>query len=558
MADGSVKIDITADDSDVKQKLEGVSDAAEDAAKGVDKLGDSTDDAGKGFSGLDATVSEFIGNGLSNLIGKLGESVQELFSLAEETREFREDMAKLDTAFTTAGHSTESAKAAYSDFYAILGESDRSVEAVNHLAELTNNEQELAQWSTIAAGVTGKFGDSLPIEGLTEAANETAKVGATTGVLADALNWASADSTVFADALGGNNEAMAAFNKAVAEGAPVEDAFTEALSKMSTEKERSAAITNTLNGLYADEAAKYNELTASTQEANRATERMEQAQANLGAIVEPATTAWTNFRAQALEAIAPVVETLSTKFAELTTWLQNNPAALSMITGAMIALGAALAIVTAAVIAQTVAQWAQNAAWLASPITWIVLAIVAAVGALVGAFLYLWNNCEGFKEFFINMWETIKPIVMAAWEAIKAYFTAAWEAIKAAWDAVAPYFAAIWNGIVAVFSVVSSWFGEIFGAAVNFIRTHWDTIVSYFNVVWTGIKAVFSVAGAYFKGAFATALELVKAVWNTATGFFTMVWPSPAICEAFRTYSENYSVLKRSSPPPSAVITSSM
>lgn len=97
----------------------------------------------------------------------------------------------------------------------ILGESDRSVEAVNHLAELTNNEQELAEWSTIAAGVTAKFGDSLPIEGLTEAANETAKVGQTTGVLADALNWASADSSVFKDALGGNNKAMTAFNKAI-------------------------------------------------------------------------------------------------------------------------------------------------------------------------------------------------------------------------------------------------------------------------------------------------------------------------------------------------------
>lgn len=79
-------------------------------------------------------------------------------------------MAKLDTAFTEAGHSTETAQQAYDSFYRILGESDRSVEAINHLAELTKNEQELSQWSTIAAGVTAKFGDSLPIEGLTEAA----------------------------------------------------------------------------------------------------------------------------------------------------------------------------------------------------------------------------------------------------------------------------------------------------------------------------------------------------------------------------------------------------
>ncbi len=170
MADGSVKIDITADDSGVAKELDKVGDSAEDAAKGLDDLGSSGDDAGKGLDVADVAAGNLVSNGLSALVGKLGECVTELFGLAESTREFREDMAKLDTAFTTSGHSTETAREAYNGFYKILGESDRSVEAVNHLAELTTNEQELAQWSTIAAGVTAKFGDSLPIEGLTEAA----------------------------------------------------------------------------------------------------------------------------------------------------------------------------------------------------------------------------------------------------------------------------------------------------------------------------------------------------------------------------------------------------
>lgn len=170
MADGSVKIDIVADDSDIKKKLDGVDDAAEDAAGGLDDLGDSAENAGKEFGAADVAIGSFVGNALSNLASKLVETVGNIAALADETREYREDMAKLDTAFTTAGHSTETAQKAYDGFYKILGESDRSVEAVNHLAELTKNEQEVAQWSTIAAGVTAKFGDSLPIEGLTEAA----------------------------------------------------------------------------------------------------------------------------------------------------------------------------------------------------------------------------------------------------------------------------------------------------------------------------------------------------------------------------------------------------
>ncbi len=37
-----------------------------------------------------------------------------------------------------------------------------------------------------------------------------------------------------------------------------------------------------------------------------------------------------------------------------------------------------------------------------------IMLVVAAVAALVAGFVYLWNNCEGFRNFFVNMWENIK------------------------------------------------------------------------------------------------------------------------------------------------------
>ena len=297
MADGKVKIEVDVEEGKAKAKLEDVEDSAKDAGESLEDLGDSAGKGGKGLGALDIAAGNLVANGISALLGGLKDAVIGLVNLAEETREYREDMAKLETAFKTAGHDAEAASKTYEDFYAILGESDRSVEAVNHLAELTDNTADLSKWSTIAAGVTAKFGDSLPIEGLTEAANETAKVGKTTGVLADALNWASKDSAVFKTALGGNQKAMAAFNKALKEGENVEDAFSAALSKMSTEQERSAAITNTLNGLYADAAAEYNALTASQQAARRATAEIEAAQARLGAVMEPLNTVITEVKA---------------------------------------------------------------------------------------------------------------------------------------------------------------------------------------------------------------------------------------------------------------------
>lgn len=162
MADGKVKIDIVADDSDAQKKLENVEDAAEDTAKKLDDLGDSAEGAGKGFGMMDAAAGDLISNGIQGLISGLKDTAMQLIALADETREYRDDMAKLQTAFTSAGHSSETASEAYKGFYKILGESDRSVEAANHLAELTNNEQEVAQWATIAAGVTAKFGRLLP------------------------------------------------------------------------------------------------------------------------------------------------------------------------------------------------------------------------------------------------------------------------------------------------------------------------------------------------------------------------------------------------------------
>ena len=105
------------------------------------------------------------------------------------TEEYRIAQGKLNTAYEAAGYSAETAATAYNEFYQILGDTDTATEASQLLSKLVQNEQDVTKWTRVAAGVSGTFGDSLPIEGLIEATNETAKVGKVTGVLADALNW---------------------------------------------------------------------------------------------------------------------------------------------------------------------------------------------------------------------------------------------------------------------------------------------------------------------------------------------------------------------------------
>ena len=105
------------------------------------------------------------------------------------TEEYRVAQGKLNAGFQTAGFEAETARKSYRNFYAILGDTDTATEASQLLANMAKNEEEVTKWTRIAAGVHGTFGDSLPIEGLVESANETARTGKVTGVFADALNW---------------------------------------------------------------------------------------------------------------------------------------------------------------------------------------------------------------------------------------------------------------------------------------------------------------------------------------------------------------------------------
>lgn len=242
--------------------------ALDDFNKETDEAAENTKKASDNAEALDGSMEKLKGTGKAAAvaIAAIGAAaigaVKAFLDLSESTREYREDMGKLETAFESAGKSTELATKTYKDFYSVLGEEDRSVEAVNHLAKFVDTEKDMATWTDICTGVWGTFGDSLPIEGLTEASNETAKVGKLTGVLADALNWAGVN----------------------------EDDFQASLDECNNEQERTQLITKTLNGLYGEAADHYRENNKSVIEARKATSDYNDTLAELGKKAEPITT----------------------------------------------------------------------------------------------------------------------------------------------------------------------------------------------------------------------------------------------------------------------------
>lgn len=243
---------------DFKEKVEKLKNEHPKLTSALEKSNDAAKKLASGglktLAGAGATtagaITGLVAGGVG-LVDKLGE-------ISEETKELRDNLGKLETAFTTNNLTAEQSKKSYVDLYAVLGDSDKATETATHIAAMTDSQKELSEWTDICTGVYGKFGDSLPTEALAEASNETSKTGKLTGALADALNWA------------GENE----------------EKFQSKLDACSTEQERQALITETLNGLYGESAEKYREVNDTLIKAQKAQAEYSLSLAGLGDAVD--------------------------------------------------------------------------------------------------------------------------------------------------------------------------------------------------------------------------------------------------------------------------------
>lgn len=280
---------------------------AEGSKTAIGKLGQAIQDNADSISNAGSKVSS-AGTAISG--GVVGAATA-LTGLAASQEEAIQQSGQLETAWVSAGGTAEQASASYDMFYRLLGESDTSTEAAQNLARLTTNEQELKQWTDIAAGAYATFGDALPLENLAEAAQETAHTGTVTGGLADALNWSTASSEKWSAALSGHSDAQKAFNDAIAEGQTKEDAFNAALAACGSEQERSQIITETLTGLYGEAGRQYQETNKDLLASRDAQNEMNKSMQELGEAAMPVKTAVTEIGTSLLNQLAPALETVT-------------------------------------------------------------------------------------------------------------------------------------------------------------------------------------------------------------------------------------------------------
>lgn len=175
---------------------------------------------------------------------------------------------------------------------------------------------------------------------------------------------------------------------------------------------------------------------------------------------------------------------------------------------------------------------ALNATMLANPI----VLIIAAIVALVAAFIYLWNNCDEFRQFWIDLWESIKEIAVAVWEALKEFFAAAWEFIKTTaetvWNGLASFFTGLWEGIKNTFTTVvnaiSNFLSTMWNTIKSVAETIWNAISTFFTTIWNGIKTVVTTVvtaiSTFLTTAWNTIKTVITTVLNAIKTVFSTVW----------------------------------
>lgn len=425
------------------KSLKDLSDAGVETTKDLNNLNKKLDEQKQAAKDFGSGVLKGVTAGVVGFGAACVGALKGLSSLVENTQELRSEQGRLEASFKAAGFTAEEAKQTYNEFNSILGDTSKSTETLQQLAMFSKSTQDLSDYTNILTGVYAKLGDSLPTKSLAEGINHTIQLGNVQGSLADALKWA---------------------------GVSVED-FNTQLETLTTEEERSALINKTLTGLYGDAATQYKETNKDIIANTKAQNSYNQTMADIATKVAPAVTEFKLAMVNALQmvfekfnqtdiqglisGITDLLVNLITKvmppLLNALQWVLDNLNWLAPTIG--IVAGAIVGVTTAWKAYQTivnlvkVAQLALNAVMAANPIG----LVVTAIAGLVAAFVLLWNKCEGFRNFWVGLWDGIKKTASMAKDFIVNIFKGIAEVLKAPFNAVI----ALINGAIGALNKIS-------------------------------------------------------------------------------------------------------
>lgn len=199
------------------QKTDGYLDEAKNSAdkcaSSIDGFGREVKDAGDdlgGSGGLLGKLGDLKGILAGGAIVAGAKAVGDaIIGIVDDTAEYRKVMGTLEVSSQQAGYTAEQTAEAYQRLYGVLGDTQTAATTVANLQAIGLSQSDLITMLDAATGAWATYGDSIPIDGLSEAINETIQTGKVTGTFADVLNWAGVSEDAF-------NEKLAAANSTAA------------------------------------------------------------------------------------------------------------------------------------------------------------------------------------------------------------------------------------------------------------------------------------------------------------------------------------------------------
>lgn len=366
--------------SDVEQEIQDGTDKIKKYTKEIEDFGDKASKVGDGLSGVSTAAAGVLAGAAA---------------LVPATEEYRKVMGSLEVSSEMAGYTAEQTEETYKSLFGVLGDDQSAATTTANLQALGLSQEQLMQLVNGTVGAWAKYGDSIPIDGLAEAINETAKVGTVTGTFADVLNWAGTS----------------------------EDAFNEKLAACATESERANLIMQELaNQGLMQAGEKWKENNQNLVEGNEATAELQEATAELA------------------ETIAPLITELTQLMAGLLGKFNDMPESVQAVIGIALALVAVsstlfgtIGKVSSGISGLTsfmgLASKGASALWgviSANPIG----AIVTLVLGLIAVFVTLYNKCEWFRDGVNQIWGGIKNFLGGIRDWLKSVFNFEWKLPK--------------------------------------------------------------------------------------------------------------------------------
>nr|DAQ51092.1 MAG TPA: minor tail protein [Caudoviricetes sp.] len=284
--------------------------SADRCAKSIDEYGKQVKDAADATDDLNGAGNSK--GGVKDLIGQLGNLKQMLIGgavvaglkaasdaiigIVDETEEYRKIMGTLEVSSQAAGYSAEQTAESYQYLYGVLGDTQTAATTVANLQAIGLEQGDLRVMINSVIGAWATYGDSIPIDGLSEAINETIQAGQVTGTFADVLNWAGVN----------------------------EDEFNEKLAAANSTSERAQIVLNQLANQNLPETGKaWRDANEDIVGYNESQAKLDDAMGQLGEVLAPVAAGLKEVFAEGVYAAADAVTWLIDKIQNAINWLKD-------------------------------------------------------------------------------------------------------------------------------------------------------------------------------------------------------------------------------------------